>query len=252
MLKQLIKRTAQSFGYDIVRLAPPPKTSAEIQAALLPDAAVIFDVGAHIGRTAKEYRSLFPRALIYAFEPSPETFKTLKAALPGDPLFRPQNIALSDAAGHLAFNINKSTASSSLLPTAGASSSYWGPVGDTLRTITVPASTISEFCADVGIDRIDILKLDVQGTELRVLKGALPMLSKGQIKAIYTEILVAPSYDGQPPLDEIFCLMRTSGYLLHDIQNLYYMGGPLCQFDALFLLPETQNVLMMAAPISAN
>jgi len=72
-----------------------------------------------------------------------------------------------------------------------------------------------------------------------VLRGALSMLSAGSIKAIYAEVLVVSTYDGQQTVDEILRFMRELGYQLYDIQNLTYVfsygEGPLTQFDALFL-----------------
>ena len=232
MLKHFVKRFVRVLGFDIVRAR---KSSAEIQASLLPDARVIFDVGAYIGETAKEYRSLFSRAEIYAFEPFPDSFATLKNVLPGDNRFHPQNIALADTQGELALHFNKGAYTNSLFPTGAKGAKFWGAMVDTLGTVSVPVSTIDACCAAFGITEIDILKLDVQGAELCVLRGALSMLSAGRIKAIYAEVLVAPTYDGQQTADEMLQFMREAGYQLYDIQNLYYVDGPLCQFDALFL-----------------
>ncbi len=235
MLKKLVRRSVRAFGFDIIRVRSPQKSSVEIQASLVPDARVIFDVGAYRGETAKEYRSLFPRAEIYAFEPFPDSFAALKNILPGDKHFHPHSIALADTEGQFALRSNKSAATNSLLPTAPEGAKIWGAVVDTLGIVTVPVSTIEAFCAASGIAEIDILKLDVQGAELRVLHGALPMLSTRTIKAIYTEVLVAATYDGQQTFDEMLKFMKDLEYQLCDMQNLSYLGGLLCQFDALFL-----------------
>ena len=85
------------------------------------------------------------------------------------------------------------------------------------------------------ITQVDILKLDVKGAELRALRGAHSMLSSGLVAAIYAEVLIAHTYEGQGSFEDILRLLRECGYSLYDIQNLSYRKGPLLQFDALFL-----------------
>ena len=80
-------RTLSFFTCSAIRSArivPAKPNSFQVQAALIPHARVIFDAGAHIGKTAQTYRSLFPLADIYSFEPFPNSFNALKPRLPGD------------------------------------------------------------------------------------------------------------------------------------------------------------------------
>ena len=69
------------------------------QAGLVPDASVIFDVGAHTGQTTARYRALYPKATIYAFEPYPPSFEKYVAAFADDRRVKPQRYAVADAAG---------------------------------------------------------------------------------------------------------------------------------------------------------
>jgi FkbM family methyltransferase len=231
-LKNFIRQFFQLLGYSVVRAKPD---SFQVQAALIPKPRVIFDVGAHIGETARRYRSLFPLADVYSFEPFPNSFNALNSCLPGDAHFHPQNCALADIQGQAFIHSNKSSATNSLLPTSHKGPDSWGDVVDTVRTVSVPVDTIDAFCSVSKISQIDILKLDVQGAELRALRGAHSMLSNGFIAAIYTEVLIAHTYEGQGSFEDIMRLLRECGYSLYDIQNLCYRKGPLLQFDALFL-----------------
>ena len=196
---------------------------------------MIFDAGAHIGETALTYRSLFPFADIYSFEPFPNSFNALKSRLPGDAHFHPQNCALADIQGKEFIHSNKSSATNSLLPTSHKGADSWGEVVETVGTVSVPVETIDAFCSASKIARLDILKLDVQGAELRALHGAHSMLSNGLVAVVYAEVLIAHTYEGQGTFEDILRLLRECGYSLYDIQNLSYRNGPLLQLDALFL-----------------
>ena len=54
--------------------------------------------------------------------------------------------------------------------------------------ISVQTQTLDNFCSNINIDNIDVLKIDTEGNELNVLKGAEKLLSEGKIKLIYVEI----------------------------------------------------------------
>src|SRR5262249_14141200 len=161
MLKQLIQRCFNAFGLSIRRR---PQSSIEVQAELIPNARVIFDVGAHRGETAREYRALFPLADIYSFEPFPHSFAVLQGSMPGDPRFHPQPIAVLDATGQCELHCNKSDGTNSILSTAPQGQLYWSDVVDldTIETVLIPTMTLDDFCKTNGIQYIDILKLDTQ------------------------------------------------------------------------------------------
>jgi FkbM family methyltransferase len=232
MLKRLTRQCFEAFGLSIQRSRP---RSLEVQAELFPDARVIFDVGAHVGETAREYRTLFPLADIYSFEPFPRSFAVLQRSMSGDPRFHPQRIALLDTAGEYEMRCNRSDDTNSVLSTAPQGQLYWGDIVDTIETVPIAAMTLDNFCETNGIQHIDILKLDTQGTEMRVLRGALSTLSQRRVAAVYSEVLVAPTYTDQCTFDEMMRFLREAGYYLRDIQNLSHLQGALRQFDALFV-----------------
>lgn len=198
---------------------------------------VIFDVGANIGAIAEKYRRLFSGAKIYAFEPFPEVYNELSRKMSGDQRIIPCKLALGSAQAKKSLRVNASSATNSLLETEESAASYWG-VGlmDTTTTVEVPVATIDEFCRDKRVETIDILKMDTQGTELEVLKGATGMLSDGRIRVIYTEMLVAPSYKGQSKPHELMAFLDGFGYELCGIYNLWgQKDGGLLQMDAIFV-----------------
>ena len=197
---------------------------------------IIFDVGAHRGETAQRYRALFPHATIHCFEPFPESFAVLSATHSQDAGVQPHRLALGAAPGHATLNVNRSAATNSLLATDDRAAPYWG--GELLvtdKTIDVPVTTLDAFCAERSLVHIDILKLDVQGTELEVLEGAAGLLRKQVVDVVYMELIVAPTYIGQHALHDYLRLFGAHGYALFDFYNPVRKNGRLLQTDNLMV-----------------
>jgi hypothetical protein len=111
----------------------------------------------------------------------------------------------------------------------------------------VQVATIDEFCRVNRIGRIDALKIDTQGTELEVLRGAAGMLSEGRIRVIYTEMIVVPSYKGQSKPHELMGFLDGLGYGLLGLYNLWSRNdGRLLQMDGIFV--SSRNVAFDAQP----
>lgn len=175
----LWKRDYMRFGIDVCldvrRLAAARGRLIE----------TIFDVGAHYGEMRRELRQEFPEAQIHSFEPHPESFRQLAAT--ADSRDGLHQLALSDRTARLPLHVYGANAAGSemdsLEPNAGFALRTDFPV----RTIEVECTTLDSFCARQGIERIDLLKIDAEGHDLAVMKGALGMLSAGKIGFVYAE-----------------------------------------------------------------
>lgn len=136
----------------------------------------LVDVGANVGQTALIMAETFSGARIYSFEPVPATFAELRrntAHLPGVECV---NAALSDSAGEAMITIDRD-GQNTLLPDVTSSSDR----------ITVPVDTLDGFCAQRGIEHIDLLKTDTEGYETSVLRGAHGMFEQGRIDFVLAE-----------------------------------------------------------------
>jgi FkbM family methyltransferase len=237
MIKGVIQRILNRFGYELSRTASSRRDPLAVQSKLVKvREPIIFDVGAYIGGIAKIYREQFPLASIYCFEPFPQSFQILSKGVEGDPRIFCYNKALSENKGTAVLNVNLNSATNSLLKTDTRGASFWGAgILDTTSQIEVSTTTVDIFCHEAGISSLDILKMDVQGEEFSVLSGAKDMLATQGISLIYTELIMCPTYEGQHKFHEYLSFLDSFGYDLLDFFNPVRYHKQLIQADLVFL-----------------
>ncbi len=144
---------------------------------------VVFDVGANIGSFSRMLLAEHPTAQIYAFEPHPTTYQQLVQHVKGLPV-RSYNLALSNTAGGglLFDHAHTATSHASLFREVIA-----GLHGDLVGTHEVSIITLDQFVQEHQIEQIDLLKLDAEGSELRILAGAQTTIAAGKIMCIQFE-----------------------------------------------------------------
>jgi FkbM family methyltransferase len=144
---------------------------------------VVFDVGANVGVYSQRLRALHPRARIFAFEPLPESFAILQRNL-GPQGVEVYNLALSDKAGAATIYTRpgETTTHASLYSAVIEDLYHNSPHANPIET-----TTLDSFVAEHTIDRIGLLKLDTEGSELQILRGAQLLLDEGRIDLIQFE-----------------------------------------------------------------
>ena len=99
----------------------------------------------------------------------------------------------------------------------------------------IETNTIDNYCLENNIDLIDILKIDVQGSEIEVLKGASNMLKERRIKVVYTETYFQQQYVNQPLFHDISQFLYNHNFILQDIYDPYYSANSLLWCDSIFI-----------------
>jgi hypothetical protein len=124
--------------------------------------------------------------------------------------------------------------SSSLLPIDRSRSAITESIDTSVReTITVSVTTLDDLCGATGIRNADLLKLDVQGAELMVLRGADQIL--GHTRFVLTEVSFRPYYAGGASFEQILAHMRERGFRLLSLREGFRDAtGELVEGDALF------------------
>lgn len=177
---------------------------------------VVFDVGANNGDYSLMARRLVPSAEVYAFEPSAQVFEQLTRNVAHVGRVKPFNLGLSD---------EEKTVELYSYTVEGAEVSLISSIDRRLPTqvvnVEVSAServsvqTLDRFCEEQGVGRIDFLKLDVEGHELAVLRGARRMLSEGRVSMLQFEFGPANIYSRTYFYD--FWSLLSDSYDIHRI-----------------------------------
>ncbi|WP_162417424.1 FkbM family methyltransferase [Cyclobacterium roseum] len=200
------------------------------------DLDIIFDVGAYQGGIANKLLNYSSNARVFAFEPFPPSFEILKNRLEENSRFKCFQIALSDKEGQLDFYSNNFAETNSLLPSKILADDI-SKLTMTKGIVKVETLTIDKFCKTHHLDKIDFLKIDVQGNTYQVLQGAKELLKNNKIKVIFAEVEFLPIYQGQNLFSEVEIFLRSYGFHLYDISNVNKINnGRMGWADALFIL----------------
>lgn len=144
---------------------------------------IVFDVGANKGGYSKLVLKLSPEAIVHAFEPNPITFEILSEV--GAPGLYLHHVALGEEPGLITlFDYEGQDASEH----ASVYRDVFEFIHKKAATAhNVKCETIDNITETLNIDRIDLLKIDTEGHELAVLKGAKSLIDSGRISAIQFE-----------------------------------------------------------------
>jgi FkbM family methyltransferase len=235
-MKEVLKSLFKKFGYKVVNLNSYRDAFMDQVKLIINNPVIIFDIGACTGEVSLQYNDLFTNTTIYCFEPYLPSFRILKEKTESFTNIKCFNLALSNISGQLNFHVNKSYATNSILATHRDSAKNWNEeVLCTIEEIKIDALTLDDFVDQNQIDKIDILKLDTQGTEYQIIEGASQTINQNKIALIYLEIIMVPTYQEQKNLDEILLLLRNKGFFLYNFYNYSYTNaGELRQVDAIF------------------
>jgi FkbM family methyltransferase len=204
--------------------APGPSSYPEVERAeqmfylkYLQEDMIIFDVGANVGELTLLFSRFAYKGKVHSFEPSSSAFQKLeticRAANRSNVINN--NLALSDKKGSLCLYIYGEEYLS-FNSQADRPFKDYGLDIKPIKTETVTAATVDDYCHERGIRQIDLLKIDVEGAELQVMKGARRMLESKSIKCLTFEFGQTTFDMGNRP-EEIEKFLKAMNYSIRNI-----------------------------------
>jgi FkbM family methyltransferase len=159
---------------DVFWLGAKDTWEVELGRRLLPEGGVFLDIGSNFGWYSLTLaREVGPGGQVHAFEPHPPTQERLQANIALNQLggiIRPVPLALSDQPGQAPLVFREGNTGATRIESSS------GEAGDGGQSVAI--STLDEYASRVDLSRIDLIKLDVEGNEPRVLRGGERTLSR--------------------------------------------------------------------------
>lgn len=196
---------------------------------------VIFDVGANDGTTTQEILETLPTARVYAFEPFGPNVDRLRELYGTDSRVRLEQAGVGEEPGELTLNTFEGSRMNSFLNLSEDPTNLMRGRYEKQGTATVKIVTIDGYCREQGLKTVDLLKIDTQGFDLKVLRGASAMLAAGQVRAVLLEVNFRPMYEGQPSLVDIMQFLDPYGFRMVDCYNHVWRDGYIAWCDISFV-----------------
>lgn len=192
---------------------------------------VIYDIGANIGTWTLLAKTVYPDAAIHAFEPLSghvEKFKPMTNSVRDVHLHQ---VCLGSAPGEAELRVVSFSDASSMLPLSSVGEQQWQLHEASREKVRV--ERLDDWVAAHRLPKPDLIKIDVQGFEVEVFKGAVECLRHA--KAVLTEVSFREFYHGQCLFHDVVRLMAEHDLWLFSIGQGVNLGRPLLQCDGFFV-----------------
>jgi FkbM family methyltransferase len=176
---------------------------------------VVIDLGANEGNFTAAVLAFAPTARVLAVEPAPAARARLEARFAGEPGVTVVPKAVAERSGTATLHLTAHDHNSSLhAPRADMQALYEDPGWGVVETVEVPTVTLDELA---GEERIAVVKLDVQGAELEVLRGAGHALAN--TRAVLMEVTFVSHYHDDAGFQALNRRMLDAGFDLVSISE---------------------------------
>ncbi len=234
ILKKILNKISRSLGIGDLRKGPFRQLPKEITPLL------ILDVGANIGDTALAALKSYPNCKVICFEPVAESYNKLLTRLKrftGRATFIKK--ALSDSNGFCEINITSFHGANSIEKQSDFHRKS-NPHVTEIKKETIEVVKLDDYINEFNNQKVDILKIDVEGHELKVLRGGIDFITQYVDTIIIECSMMRDQSWSEQSITEIFNLLNKTGFRLINIFDVHHSPGEvdpnlLCvQFDCVF------------------
>lgn len=222
LIKRIIKKSFEFLGFEIRK---KNFNFDNIYKKKIRKNPLIFDIGANKGQSIERFKKIFEQPNIHAFEPIKSEFNILKEKYYSDKNITLNNLAVGNINNQKRiFFVNAKTSTSSFNKLK--SNSKWLKTRSKELNIStnkfikeivkINIVTLDNYCQKNNIKKIDILKIDTQGYEDKILEGAKKVLSSGIVSIIELEIMFDNVYQ------KYLTFSKIEKFLIH---NNFRLGG---------------------------
>jgi FkbM family methyltransferase len=195
----------------------------------------IVDVGANVGQWSGMLLNCITPEKLIIIEPLPDAFAVLQKKFGNNPRIELHNLAIGERESFEKLKITRDITGASLLQPREEMRVVIGSNWTITSEVQVKSTTLDRLLVD--LPEVSLLKIDVQGYEMPVLRGAKQTLAKA--KFLLIELNFMPQYDGGSWLGEVHeILTREFGFFLANTTAPLILNGRAAMMDGLYVNPN--------------
>jgi FkbM family methyltransferase len=239
-MKKIIKSILFALGLDITKNQKYDRQTLKIMSRVIQPNSNCIDIGCHKGEMLEVMFKHAPKGTHYAFEPIPEMYNELLLKF-SDSNFKIFPIALSNEKGETTFNHVKNAPAYS-----GIKQRRYDIKNPEISEITVKTDLLDNIIPDE--EKIDLIKIDVEGAEFNVLKGGEKTIKKNQPFIIFECGIGSSDYYGTKPEEVFDFLCKNCGLKISLLINWINSKPPLNKSDFCLNFNNQLNYYFIAYP----
>ncbi len=220
-------------------LAPRRPGIAPVLRSMDRSISTVFDIGANNGDVSRLMLHYFPRATVYSFEPCSDTYRTMVKNV-GKAGYRdrsrPFRLGFFDRQTEGTLNLTSFHGANSMVEISKEYAAA-NPHIRTVRTETIPLMRLDDFTAQHSMEHIDLVKIDVEGVELQILRGGRETFSS-KVDTVILELSFVRHPRESGEFIELLRVMHDYGFAPAQIFDVAQINNErewkLAQFDCVF------------------